>query len=94
MYLVEYTIERYTKLLKVGLISVSDSIRCDCWSNVDDVLEKCRGRFLNYCLISFDSFVEDVTTYYKNPNLRGCRVFSFKDVQFGVNVTIHWIGGD
>lgn len=91
MYYLETNIKRFSKASHVELLSVENKETVPCWGFVEKHFEECSRLIFGECLEKFNTFVEDVTTYYRNTNLRGTRVFIFKDVRFVVNITITWI---
>jgi hypothetical protein len=94
MYFLETNIKRFSKASHIELFSMENKEQISGWFDLDIRFEEYRRLFFGECLERFNSFVEDVTTYYKNPNLRGTRVFCFKDERFEVNITIFWIDND
>jgi hypothetical protein len=94
MYLLESYIKRFSKASHVELVNIETKELFVTWFDIELKFEEQRRLMFGECLEKFNSFVEDITTYYKNSNLRGTRVFCFKDARFVVNITIYWVEND
>lgn len=94
MYIFETNIKRFSKASHIELLSAENKETIPCWSGLEKHFEECRRIFFGECLERFNIFVDDITTYYKNPNLRGMRVFNFADIRFVVSITVTWIEND
>lgn len=94
MYFLETNIKRFSKASHIELFSAENKETIPCWSGLENHFKECRAVFFGECLEKFNTFVENITTYYKNPNLRGTRVFNFTDSRFVVSITIFWMEND
>ena len=94
MYILETNIKRFSKASHIELLDVKNKERIPCWGDLEKHFEECRRVLFGECLEKFNIFVEDITTYYKNPNQRGMRVFNFADIRFVVSITVTWIEND